>query len=75
MLPATRWAATDQAEAKPHYPLRLGAPFTGVPEEVAEVFREMAHSGVSHVQVGVFPNSVTGVEAFHPVLEALDQTN
>ncbi len=69
------WRPSDQVEAVPPMALRIGEPFTGSPEEVAEAFREMAHVGVSHVQVAVYPNSLAGIEAFYPVLEALDQTN
>ena len=69
------WNPSDQAEAVPPWVLRLGDPFTGASEEVAEEFREMAHVGVSHVQVAVYPNSLAGIEAFYPVLEALDQYN
>ena len=45
----------------------------GSPEELAEVLREYARVGFSHVQVLLAPNSVAGVEAFAPVLELLDQ--
>ena len=69
------WRPSEQPEAIPPWVLRLGEPFTGAPEEVAEAFREMAHAGVSHVQVAVYPNSLSGIEAFQPVLEALGQTN
>ena len=43
----------------------------GDPEEIAEVFRGFARLGFSYLQVGIFPNSLEGVEAFAPVLEAL----
>jgi len=69
------WRPPDQVDAVPPWALRIGEPFTGAPEEVAQEFREMARAGVSHVQVGVCPTSLAGIEAFHPVLEALDQSN
>jgi hypothetical protein len=55
--------------------LRYGEPFTGTPEDVATVFREIAHVGVSHLQVAVYPNSLAGIETFYPVLETLDQSH
>ena len=48
-------------------------PLTGSPEEVAEIFREFARAGVSHLQVIPWPHTLAGLEAFRPVLEALDQ--
>jgi probable F420-dependent oxidoreductase len=53
---------------------RFSPPLTGAPEEVAEVLRAYARIGISHVQVVVWPHTLAGVEAFRPVLEALDQT-
>jgi hypothetical protein len=59
----------------PSWVLRYGEPFYGTPEEVATVFREIAQVGVSHLQVAINPNSLAGIEAFCPVLEALDQSH
>ena len=70
-----QWRPADQPDAIPPWVLRLGEPFTGTPEEVATAFREIAHVGVSHLQVAIYPNSLAGIEAFCPVLEALDQSN
>jgi alkanesulfonate monooxygenase SsuD/methylene tetrahydromethanopterin reductase-like flavin-dependent oxidoreductase (luciferase family) len=69
------WRPANQPEAIPSWALRLMEPLTGTPEEVATVFREIAQVGVSHLQVAVYPNSLAGIEAFCPVLEALDRGN
>ena len=42
------------------------------PAAVAAHLRRYAHLGIAHVQVQVRPNSIVGVRAFAPVLEALD---
>jgi alkanesulfonate monooxygenase SsuD/methylene tetrahydromethanopterin reductase-like flavin-dependent oxidoreductase (luciferase family) len=68
-----QWRPADQPAAVPPWVLRYGEPFTGTPEEVATTFREIAQVGVSHLQVAIYPNSLAGIEAFCPVLEALDQ--
>jgi probable F420-dependent oxidoreductase len=47
-------------------------PMTGSPEEIAERLRGFASEGISHVQVWLEPNNLTGIEAFVPVLELLD---
>lgn len=52
---------------------RLGTPLTGSPEEIADVLREFAALGVSHIQVWLYPGSVEHIEAFAPVLERLDR--
>ena len=66
------WRPSDEVEVNMPW---FGEPLTGGPEEISEVFQEFARTGVSHLQVGVFPHSLAGVEAFCPILEALDQTN
>ncbi|MCC7023038.1 MAG: LLM class flavin-dependent oxidoreductase [Thermomicrobiales bacterium] len=48
-------------------------PLTGTPEELAEQIRAYAAADVSHMMVWIDPVSVAGVEAFAPVLEALDR--
>ena len=70
-----QWRPADRPETVPPWVLRYGDPFTGTPEAVATVFREISQVGVSHLQVAVYPNSMAGIEAFCPVLEALDQTH
>ena len=70
-----QWRPADQPEAVPPWVLRYGEPFAGTPEDVAMIFREIAHVGVSHLQVAIYPNSLAGIEAFCPVLEALDQSH
>jgi alkanesulfonate monooxygenase SsuD/methylene tetrahydromethanopterin reductase-like flavin-dependent oxidoreductase (luciferase family) len=47
-------------------------PATGTAEELAEQLRAFARAGVSHVQLWLEPNTMAGIDAFVPVLEALD---
>ena len=70
-----QWLAADLPEGRPDWWLksRFGPPLTGSPEEVAEIFREFARAGESHLQVIPWPHTLAGLEAFRPVLEALDQ--
>jgi hypothetical protein len=69
------WNASERIEVIPSWiRSRYGPPLTGKPDEIAEVFRALARSGISHLQVGIWPNSLAGIEAFGPVLEALDQS-
>jgi probable F420-dependent oxidoreductase len=49
-------------------------PITGTPEEIAAKLRAYADQGVSHLQIIIGPETVSGVEAFAPVLEALDRS-
>ncbi|MBA3415350.1 MAG: LLM class flavin-dependent oxidoreductase [Chloroflexia bacterium] len=46
---------------------------TGSTAELAETFRGFAREGISHIQVVLDPNSVTGIERLAPVLELLDR--
>ena len=46
-------------------------PLTGTPEAVAAGLRRYFDLGCDHVQVQLRPNSLEGVRAFAPVLEAL----
>jgi probable F420-dependent oxidoreductase len=48
-------------------------PLTGTPEDLAAQIREYANARVEHMMVWVDPVSVAGIEAFAPVLEALDR--
>jgi len=48
-------------------------PLRGTPEEIAAELRAYAAEGISHVQVYLDPMTLAGVEAFAPVLEALDR--
>ena len=50
-----------------------GEPLRGSPEEIAEALRGFAREGIAEVQVVHAPNSARGIEAFAPVLEALDK--
>ncbi len=60
-------------EVGPHEPSAMtGPPLHGSPEEIAAGLRAYADAGVSHLQVWLEPNTLGGIEAFAPVLEALD---
>lgn len=48
-------------------------PLTGSPEELAAQIRILAGDRVSHMMVWLDPVSVAAIEAFAPVLEALDR--
>jgi alkanesulfonate monooxygenase SsuD/methylene tetrahydromethanopterin reductase-like flavin-dependent oxidoreductase (luciferase family) len=48
-------------------------PLTGSPAEIAATLRGFATEGISHVQVWLEPNDLSGIESFAPVLELLDQ--
>jgi alkanesulfonate monooxygenase SsuD/methylene tetrahydromethanopterin reductase-like flavin-dependent oxidoreductase (luciferase family) len=61
-------------EVGAHEPSAMtGAPLTGSPETIAAGLRAYADAGVSHLQVWLEPNTPAGIEAFAPVLEALDR--
>jgi probable F420-dependent oxidoreductase len=47
-------------------------PLTGSPEELAAQIRAYADARVEHMMVWIDPVSLAGIEAFAPVLEALD---
>jgi probable F420-dependent oxidoreductase len=48
-------------------------PLTGTPEELAAQMRRFADARVEHLIVSLDPVSLAGIEAFIPVLEALDR--
>jgi probable F420-dependent oxidoreductase len=48
-------------------------PLRGEPDEIAAELRAYASEGISHVQIYLDPMTLAGVEAFAPVLEALDR--
>jgi hypothetical protein len=48
-------------------------PIRGTPEEIAAAIRAYAAEGISHIQIFLDPMTLAGVEAFAPVLEALDR--
>ena len=52
-----------------------GKPRTGTSDEVVAVFLGFDAKGFSHLQVRIFPSNLAGVEAFAPVLEALDRND
>jgi hypothetical protein len=54
-------------------PTGAGEPLRGTPEEIAEALHGFAREGIAEVQVVHAPNSVQGIEAFAPVLAALDK--
>ena len=56
--------------------LPLGCdPIWGEPEEIATKLRAFGDQGISHLQVVLAPATPASVEAFVPVLEAIDRTN
>ena len=60
-------------EVGPHEPSAMtGPPLTGSAAEIAAGLRAYADAGVGHVQVWLEPNTPAGIEAFAPVLDALD---
>lgn len=62
-------------EVGPHGPSSMEPPFiAGTPEELADSLRAHAARGLDHVQVWLEPATPAGVEAFRPVLAALDRT-
>jgi alkanesulfonate monooxygenase SsuD/methylene tetrahydromethanopterin reductase-like flavin-dependent oxidoreductase (luciferase family) len=61
-------------EVGPHAPFAMtGPPLTGSPAEIAAGLRAYADAGLSHTQIWLEPNTPAGIEAFAPVLEALDR--
>jgi probable F420-dependent oxidoreductase len=48
-------------------------PLTGAPQELAAQIRRFADARVAHLIVWLDPVSLAGIEAFSPVLEALDR--
>jgi probable F420-dependent oxidoreductase len=50
-------------------------PLTGTAEELASQIRAYAEARVAHMMVWIDPPTVAGVEAFAPVLEALDSVS
>jgi alkanesulfonate monooxygenase SsuD/methylene tetrahydromethanopterin reductase-like flavin-dependent oxidoreductase (luciferase family) len=47
-------------------------PLTGTPEELAAQIRRYSEARVEHMMVWIDPVSIAGIEAFAPVLDALD---
>jgi alkanesulfonate monooxygenase SsuD/methylene tetrahydromethanopterin reductase-like flavin-dependent oxidoreductase (luciferase family) len=47
-------------------------PLTGSPEEIAAGIRAFAAEGVGHLQMYLIPNTISSIERFGAVLEALD---
>jgi hypothetical protein len=47
-------------------------PLVGEPAEVAAKIREFTAGAVEHLIVWIDPNTAAGVEAFAPILAALD---
>jgi alkanesulfonate monooxygenase SsuD/methylene tetrahydromethanopterin reductase-like flavin-dependent oxidoreductase (luciferase family) len=45
----------------------------GSPDEIAAALRRYAELGFTHLQIQLRPNSLAGVEAFAPIIEALDR--
>lgn len=73
---SVHWNASERVEVMPSWVRsRYGPPLTETSADLAEVFRTFARAGISHLQVIIWPHTLAGVEAFCPVLEALDQRN
>ena len=51
-----------------------GREIRGDPEALAGELRRFADLGIDHLQVQLRPNSIKGVEAFAPVIDALRGT-
>jgi hypothetical protein len=51
----------------------IGGQASGEPEELAALVRAYADVGITHLQIGLGPNTPAGVEAFAPVLDLLDR--
>ena len=81
--PATLWRSSavlvQVNGAVPFTPGSVGWRFwrgplhAGSAEQLAAVFRAYADEGISHLQVGVNPSTVAGIEQLAPVLEVLDR--
>jgi alkanesulfonate monooxygenase SsuD/methylene tetrahydromethanopterin reductase-like flavin-dependent oxidoreductase (luciferase family) len=48
-------------------------PLSGTPEDLAEALRAYAAYGVTHIQLGLEPQTRAGIAACAPILEALDR--
>ena len=46
-------------------------PLSGTPEELAAALRAYANLGVSHIQIGLEPQTLAGIDGLIPVLETL----
>jgi probable F420-dependent oxidoreductase len=64
-------SSQSPAEVRAHRVSR-GA-VTGSQEELAEHLTAFAREGIDHVQLWLEPNTIAGIDAFHPVLEMLDR--
>jgi alkanesulfonate monooxygenase SsuD/methylene tetrahydromethanopterin reductase-like flavin-dependent oxidoreductase (luciferase family) len=52
---------------------RGASALAGTPEQLADVMRQYAAAGISHLQVILDPNTLAAIEEFAPVLEILDR--
>lgn len=52
----------------------LGEPIRGSSAEIADTLRQFAELGVTHIELWAWPQTLAGLEALGPVLEALDGT-
>jgi probable F420-dependent oxidoreductase len=72
--PATLTRTAGVLVDLPIAPVREGwQALTGAPEDLAEGLRGYAAAGFTHVQIWLEPSTLAGIEAFGPVLEALDR--
>lgn len=49
-------------------------PLSGTPEQLAAVLRAYAELGVAHIQIGLEPQTLAGIEGLVPALEAYDRS-
>jgi probable F420-dependent oxidoreductase len=63
----------ERSPMQPRQFIKHPWPLTGTPEELAAQIRRYAEARVSHLIVWVDPATVEGIEAFAPVLDALDR--
>ena len=65
--------STSRQALQPRQWVMAPWPLTGTPEDLAAQIRCYALARVEHMMVWIDPVSVPGIEAFAPVLDALDQ--
>jgi probable F420-dependent oxidoreductase len=65
--------STSRQAMQPRQWVMAPWPLTGTPEDLAAQIRRYALARVEHMMVWIDPVSVPGIEAFAPVLDALDQ--
>lgn len=72
-LPRQHPASTAYGVDRAALGLESGALLSGEPETIAEGLRAYAQAGIEHVVIWLDPDTIEGIEAFAPVLEALHE--